>query len=66
MTWRKAAIDHANLMAPNESCGLLIDVAGDTVYCACRNLANDTDHFVIHPGDWAKAAGVVAGVRDRC
>jgi hypothetical protein len=55
MTWRNAAIDHAKLMAPTESCGLLIDVAGNTIYCACRNLADDTDHFIIHPGDWAKA-----------
>jgi proteasome lid subunit RPN8/RPN11 len=54
MTWRKAAINHAKLMAPNESCGLLIDDAGDTVYCACRNIAEDTGHFIIHPGDWAE------------
>ena len=64
MTWRDAAIDHAKLMAPKESCGLVVNCDGIKVYWNCSNIADGLDCFVIDPMDWADAedTGVIMAV----
>jgi proteasome lid subunit RPN8/RPN11 len=48
---RTAAEQHAAQEFPRESCGLVV---GDH-YFPCRNMADNTDHFIIHPDDYADA-----------
>ena len=48
-------IAHAKAEHPREACGLLVDIKGVTVYWACKNLADGTDHFIIDPNDYAEA-----------
>jgi proteasome lid subunit RPN8/RPN11 len=53
--WKPRALEHAHAEFPRESCGLLIVRRGKERYVACRNMAQGTDQFVIHPEDYAKA-----------
>ncbi len=48
---RAAAEAHAAACYPRESCGVV--VAG--TYVPCRNMAGGTDHFILHPDDYAAA-----------
>lgn len=64
MNWRDDALAHALAEMPREACGLVIVRKGREVYRACRNLAIDTDQFVMSPDDYAaaEAEGEVVGV----
>ena len=64
MSWRDAALNHAKAVAPNESCGLVVNYEGVEVYWKCRNIADESDCFAIHPADWAEAedTGVIIAV----
>lgn len=52
------ALAHAQSEFPRESCGLLVVRKGKSSYVACRNMAQGTDQFVIHPEDYVKAQGL--------
>lgn len=55
---------HAEKDFPRESCGLLVIVRGREKYVPCRNLAGNTDHFVMASEDYANAEmqGEIVGV----
>lgn len=55
MTWREAAVQHAMQALPTEACGLLVLVDGQETYWPCANLANNVDHFIMDPFDYARA-----------
>ncbi|MFX8474731.1 C40 family peptidase, partial [Acinetobacter baumannii] len=48
---KKAIMAHADACYPHESCGVIIDKQ----YIACRNIAEQSDQFEIHPEDLAIA-----------
>ena len=55
MSWKDAAIDHAQKDSPNEACGLLAVYKGKEKYFPCKNLAEEKDeYFIIDPDDWVK------------
>lgn len=64
MTWRDAALQHAQQEAPREACGLVVVIKGREVYRPCRNTAVGDDQFCIEPEDYAAAedAGEVVAV----
>lgn len=55
---------HAAAEYPREACGLIITTTTGPVFVPCRNMAHGTDHFAIHPEDYAGAAerGEIVGV----
>ena len=63
-TWRDDALQHALRDAPREACGLVVVRKGREVYRPCRNLAVQTDQFVLCPDDYeaAEAEGEVTAV----
>lgn len=62
--WREDALQHALRDAPREACGLVIIRKGREVYRTCKNLAVQTDQFVLCPDDYsaAEAEGEVVAV----
>ena len=53
MSWKDAAIDHAQKDSPNEACGLLAVYKGKEKYFPCKNLAEEKgEYFIIDPNDW--------------
>ncbi|WP_315136911.1 C40 family peptidase [Achromobacter marplatensis] len=46
---------HAVAEYPRECCGLVVMRDRREVYEPCRNLASGTDHFAMHPEDYARA-----------
>lgn len=64
LAWRSDALAHALREMPRESCGLLVVRKGREVYRPCRNIAEGTDQFAIHPDDYeaADAEGEIVGV----
>jgi len=64
---RAAILSHARAEYPREACGLLVaHPGGKTAYRPCRNAAEakSTDHFILHPEDYAAAedSGKIVGV----
>jgi len=55
---------HAQAEYPRESCGVVIIWKGRARYWPCRNLAVGTEHFHLHPEDYATAeeAGEVVAI----
>lgn len=62
--WREDALQHALRDAPREACGLVVVRKGREVYRPCRNMAVQTDQFVLCPDDYeaAEAEGEVVAV----
>lgn len=52
---KQDAIAHAEAMHPLESCGLVVEVAGQSRYVPCRNASLASDYFVLHPDDYMAA-----------
>ena len=52
---RAAALEHAILAYPRESCGLVIVERGRMVYVRCKNLSASGDQFAMCPTDYAAA-----------
>lgn len=52
---RQAAIDHARAEYPRESCGLVLVKRGKELFWPCRNIAEGSDNFCMHPEDYAAA-----------
>lgn len=50
-----AIFQHAEREYPREACGLVVNVEGQAQFLPCRNQATGTDHFVLHPEDYAAA-----------
>lgn len=48
---KKAVMAHADECYPHECCGVIVDKE----YIPCRNVANKSDQFEIHPEDLAFA-----------
>lgn len=46
---------HAESQRPREACGLIVNVAGVSVYKPCRNIATEVSEFIIDPPDYAQA-----------
>ena len=54
-TLQKAALQHAQEVFPQESCGLVAIVKGRKRYFPCQNLAETPDeHFVLNPAEYAE------------
>jgi len=47
---------HAEKSSPEESCGILVKVQGETQFIPCTNVSDNPEHtFAIGPSDYAKA-----------
>lgn len=46
---------HAEAESPRECCGVIIREGAASLYVACRNIALDSEHFVIDPVDLMRA-----------
>ena len=57
--WKEAALSHAKVEDPKESCGLLLNIKGKERYHPCRNLSM-TNHqcFILDPEDYVKADNI--------
>lgn len=53
---------HAKDEYPKESCGLIIVKNNLTVYKPCRNIADDNNHFALHPVDYASVDGEIRAI----
>jgi proteasome lid subunit RPN8/RPN11 len=64
MTWRTTAVKHLVSDVSREACGLVVIIKGRKRYVPCRNLAVDSDFFILDPADWAAAedTGEIVGV----
>jgi len=62
--FREQAYRHALECYPAESCGLMVEANGNVMYWPCKNLAGETDIFILCPKDYlaASKAGEIKAV----
>ena len=56
--WKEAALSHAKVEDPKESCGLLLNVKGKERYYPCNLSMTNHQCFILDPEDYVQADNI--------